>query len=416
MAKVTTVEQAMEIAADQTLLASCAKTFSVGGLLVDDAGNVLHAMPNQVIKDGYTSDPTAHGERQLIDWYYSNRLGLPPPSQVTVVTSLDPCCMCTGAILTAGFKVLTAAYDTYSGINYDKTSNFPSLTIGMATRAKERFGYPEVVDGVCYNRPAKGPENNVPAFTAKTIEGRTVALCESIFEATLMAVRNQINNDLPFDQLGDIDSLPSSDPIRVALSRKYPQALQYRSRAPFTPDEGLAPYLKAMMQHDIALGGRGQAVALLDHHGNLLLCMSGSEATSSIRTALMEVTRTYAGLRRQLQLDGNKDTRKYLPHPKYCTFVFGLGPMLDDSHPVRHDIGPDSQTQSFMELGAYGSTMEGALDAVNPSPYQYVRPRMNAATLAAFCKKLPPLYSGEIKVNPIQVANEALIEAIGGSA
>ncbi|WP_062083507.1 nucleoside deaminase [Caballeronia udeis] len=414
MAKVTTVEQAMEIAANQTLIASCANTFSVGGLLVDDAGNVLHAMPNQVIKDGYTSDPTAHGERQLTDWYYANSNNLPEPSQITVITSLDPCCMCTGAILTAGFKVLTAAYDTYSGINYDTKSDFPSLTPGMAKRAEERFGYPEVIDGVCYNRLAKGPENNVPAFTAKTIQGRTVALCENIFQATLATVRNQINNDLPFDELGDILSLASTDPIRVALSSKYAQALQYRSQVPFTPDEGLVPYLKPMMQHDITLGGKGQAVALLDHHGNLLLCKSGSESMSSIRTAFMEVTRTYAGLRRQLQMDGIKDTRKYLPHPKYCTFVFALGPMLDDVPPVRPDIGPLSQTQSFMELGAYGSTMEGALDTVNnPSPYQYVRSRMNADTLAAFCKKMPPLYSGEIKVNPIQVTNQGLIEGIG---
>ncbi|SAL20963.1 tRNA-specific adenosine deaminase [Caballeronia udeis] len=404
----------MEIAANQTLIASCANTFSVGGLLVDDAGNVLHAMPNQVIKDGYTSDPTAHGERQLTDWYYANSNNLPEPSQITVITSLDPCCMCTGAILTAGFKVLTAAYDTYSGINYDTKSDFPSLTPGMAKRAEERFGYPEVIDGVCYNRLAKGPENNVPAFTAKTIQGRTVALCENIFQATLATVRNQINNDLPFDELGDILSLASTDPIRVALSSKYAQALQYRSQVPFTPDEGLVPYLKPMMQHDITLGGKGQAVALLDHHGNLLLCKSGSESMSSIRTAFMEVTRTYAGLRRQLQMDGIKDTRKYLPHPKYCTFVFALGPMLDDVPPVRPDIGPLSQTQSFMELGAYGSTMEGALDTVNnPSPYQYVRSRMNADTLAAFCKKMPPLYSGEIKVNPIQVTNQGLIEGIG---
>ena len=42
-----------------------------------------------------------------------------------------------------------------------------------------------------------------------------------------------------------------------------------------------------------------------------------------------------------------------------------------------------------------------------------VRSRMNADTLAAFCTKMPPLYSEEIKVNPIQVTNQALIEGIG---
>ena len=31
---------------------------------------------------------------------------------------------------------------------------------------------------------------------------------------------------------------------------------------------------------------------------------------------------------------------------------------------------------SFMDLGAYGSTMEGPLPLTNPAQFQYVRPRM----------------------------------------
>jgi tRNA(Arg) A34 adenosine deaminase TadA len=58
--------------------------------------------------NGFTFDPTAHGERQMIDWYFdqiAQGFPMPPPSQLSIVTSLDPCCMCAGSILTAGFNV-----------------------------------------------------------------------------------------------------------------------------------------------------------------------------------------------------------------------------------------------------------------------------------------------------------------------
>src|SRR5262245_26820413 len=79
-------------------------TFAVGGLLVDDSGQVLAEARNAVIEDGQLSDPTAHVERQLVDWFaYAQRRGLAASARnATIVSSLDPCAMCAGAILRSG--------------------------------------------------------------------------------------------------------------------------------------------------------------------------------------------------------------------------------------------------------------------------------------------------------------------------
>jgi cytosine deaminase len=104
---------------------------------------VAQAMHNNVLKPladsdkTFTYDPTAHGERQLVYWYYANKdkLGLPGPSELTVVTSLDPCAMCTGTLLTAGFNVGVVAIDDFAGINFN---DVPPALRGLA---ELKFGY-----------------------------------------------------------------------------------------------------------------------------------------------------------------------------------------------------------------------------------------------------------------------------------
>jgi cytosine deaminase len=65
-----------------------------------------------------------------------------------------------------------------------------------------------------------------------------------------------------------------------------------------------------------------------------------------------------------------------------------------------------------MALGAYGSTMEGALPLNNPAQFQYVRPAMPEPALHELCSHLPPLYRSLIKIRPTQVADAALVAAI----
>ncbi|MGF6934570.1 tRNA(Arg) A34 adenosine deaminase TadA [Paraburkholderia sp. UCT70] len=374
--KVTSTESAMTLAALQAMTANCAGSFSVGGALVDDNGNVLNKMSKRVIQNGRTNDPTAHGERQLVDWYYANRraLGLPPPEQVTVVTSLDPCCMCTGAMLTAGFKVAVGALDTYAGINYDQKFTFPSLRGFARTQALSTFAYPEVENGDCFNRARQGPLNIPPLPDGSKLDGKTLALCGSLFAATLSEIRDKINNDLPLDQLLDVRTLPPASPIIEQLKTHYGKALQYRGARPCAPDVGLAPFPEGS-------GGRGPEERRHGARGRNARQPRLSAAVSAGHRGAVEnsarLSRRHARLRSKLLSQNVPELLKYLGHPKYCTFVMALG--------------PDSGSQGLLEFGAYGSTMEGPLPRVNPSPLQYVKPGMPQGDLDEFCSTLPPL-------------------------
>ncbi|CAB4971420.1 unannotated protein [freshwater metagenome] len=101
----------------------------VGGLILDNrTGQVIResrnyrSLPvNAAVATGpnevFTWDYTAHGETGLVGWYqfYRKKLGLPDPRHLTIVTSLDPCAMCTGSIHTAGFSAAVVAFDATGG-------------------------------------------------------------------------------------------------------------------------------------------------------------------------------------------------------------------------------------------------------------------------------------------------------------
>lgn len=389
----------MAIAAIKAVAAKTQGTFGVGGLLLDSQGNVLKSLQNKVVRDGLVFDPTAHGERQLIDWYFAERAKgtvLPPPEEMTIVTSLDPCAMCTGAILSAGFNVVVAAADPNAGINYDASGSFGALPQALRARAAASFFYPAVPGASAYSRegwgaPLKG------LFLGKTIAEQTQAQCSLAFHATAHKVQALLNSDVPQDQLRDPATLAIDHPLVRKLQRLYPGALTYRCK-PHAPDAGLAPFLRAAVDRDRAQGGEGDAVALLDAFGNLVLCVPGRRAQSAISSAFMECTRQYAQLRYSLMLDAGaneqQEARQYLAHPKEGTFVFARG--------------PGASPQSFMDLGAYGSTMEGPLPSNNPRQFQYVLPTVAQEELDAICMAMPPLYRDIIRIRPVQVADTRL--------
>lgn len=398
--KTIDVQAAVAIAAAEAISAKTQGTFGVGGLMLDQHGNVLQSVHSNVIKQGLVYDPTAHAERQLIDWYFAEQArgaALPAPQDVTIVTSLDPCCMCTGAILAAGFNVLVAAPDHNAGINYDDTASFSALPAALRTQARNSFSYPAVLGASSYRRVASGAAPK-SFFIGKTIAEPTQALCSLVFEATSEAVLALFQNDLPREQLRDPATLPSGHAIVQALKQLYPDALTHRCM-PQQPDAGLAPFLKQAMLRDREHGGAGDAVALLDGFGNLLLCMNGRLSQSGIRSAFMEITRAYAQLRYKLMAgatpERQQEVQQYLGHPKEGTFVFALG--------------PDASALSFMNLGAYGSTMEGPLPVYNPAQFQYVLPRQTDAALEQMCAAMPPLYRDVIRIRPVAVADQSLV-------
>lgn len=401
--KTIDVQAAVAIAAAEAIAARTQGTFGVGGLMLDQHGNILQSLHNNVVKDGLIFDPTAHGERQLIDWYYAERASgrdLPPPQDITIVTSLDPCCMCSGAILAGGFNVVVAAPDQASGINHDNSASFGALPQALRAQAGGSFSYPAILGSSLYARAASGAAPK-SFFIGKTIAEATQALCSLVFEATSAEVMDMFNADHPRELLKDPATLPPGHAIVRALKQQYPDALAYRC-TPQQPDAGLAPFLLQAMARDREHGGAGDAVALLDSFGNLLLCMPGRMAQSGIRSAFMETTRAYAQLRYKLMHGATReqqdDIRHYLGHPKQGTFVLARG--------------PDASAVSYMNLGAYGSTMEGPLPLKNPAQLQYVLPSLPQAELNALCAAMPPLYRNIIRIRPTQVADAALVAAL----
>src|SRR5215471_9760702 len=118
----STIRTAEDAAARAVALAEEAGkqgTFAVGGFLVDESGRVIAEATNAVIRNDHLSDPTAHVERQLVDWLaHERRRGLSlSPRHVTIVSSLDPCAMCAGAILRSGMRVMIVAEDNFAGVH-----------------------------------------------------------------------------------------------------------------------------------------------------------------------------------------------------------------------------------------------------------------------------------------------------------
>lgn len=409
MSTLNSAQEAVDTVANQAIYAALQQTFAVGGAIINNAtgeliaalhNNVLMPFPGNATTWFLPHDPTAHGERQLVDWYYQNavRLNLPAPDQLTVVTTLDPCAMCAGSLLTAGFNVAVSAIDDYAGINYNSQFNFPSLPPTIRQQAQGTWAYYAVAAPV--SRPYQGSTR--PVFGGESIDSAGYFLCSSIFSASVNTVRDTSNNSgLPPDQLQNPATLPANSKVRQALTALSPFALTVQSANPRDPGVELAaPLLKTAQQSRVF-----NSVALIDPFGNLLACLGGAEDQSPIRTAFMETTRNYAVMRWTLMNDPDPAVRAeaghYLTHPKYGTFVFLYAP--DPSTP-----------QAVMTFGAYGSTMEGPVPQNYPSNLQYVLLPGNttAQALSTLAQNLPPFYTQSVQVAPAQVLSQDLINAV----
>ncbi|MCZ4059587.1 nucleoside deaminase [Pantoea sp. LMR881] len=255
----TRIDDALARSGEMAMQAYCQETFSVGGVLLDSNGQELMLMHNNVVIERFTYDPTAHGERQLVDWYFEQiaaGVALPPAEEMTVVTSLDPCCMCTGALLRAGFKVIVGAFDRFSGINYNTEANYPSLTNEQRSRALANFSYPQATGESCFVRPATSAQPPM-FFIDQATTDKTLALCESIFTTSLNSVQQQISNDLPPEALCDPATLPDDHPVVAALRAVYPQSLTYRAPSRGQPDVALANFMIPVIEQDRQRGGKG---------------------------------------------------------------------------------------------------------------------------------------------------------------
>jgi len=397
-------DEAASIVLNQAMQAAAQGTFAVGGAIINNAtGKVIHKMHNNVLKKldatgkAFTYDPTAHGERQLVYWYYENKakLNLPEPEQLTIVTTLDPCVMCTGTLLSAGFNVGVIAMDDFAGINCDDNFAFNTLPLSLRDLAKSKFGYyacgDKNIDPSKYERDYVG--GSKVAFQDTTVSGQRLMGCGAIFDASVNQVREASSDaGLAPNKLSDPATLPENSPIKAKYRTIYPDAFKVKIPQPRLPGTELFDLLIKVKDSQ---SNAKNSVALLDPFGNIVLCLPDTFYLSPVHTAFMNVTRHYATIRFNLMNDPatQAEAKQYLTHPKYGTFVFLHAPNPND-------------TTTIMTLGAYGSTLEGPVPQMFPAHFQYYLPPLEGTIkeLRSVIMNLPKFYTEIAQISIMHVA------------
>ena len=369
-------------------------SYGIGGVLVESGtGRLLQTMPNRVFRTlstggTFVEDPTAHGERQLMSWYLAQRetLGLLDPGGLTVVTSLDPCLMCTSALLTVGVNVGVVAIDDYSGINYDSSGLFNDLPESLRPQTMATFGYYAVEGG----RAFQG--SRAIAYADETITQDTLDACANLYSTSADSVRSarRASGAAP-SKLTDPGTNPAAIDVIRAFQVTCPEAFTVKIRDPRLPDRRVYDVLVDVVRRN---PGATNAVAYIDPFGNLVTAQADQQEVNALSTAFALCTRTYAQTRYAL-VDAEATlaiAEQSLTNPNYGTFVFLEAP------------DPFAPTGMF-DIGAYGSTMGGAAMPSIPSAFQYFElpPGVTETQLQDVIYPLPPLYSENIKISPQRV-------------
>ncbi len=364
----------------QAQQASDSGTFGVGGILMDLDGNIICEMHNQVIKGNRTNDPTAHGERQIVDWYLENKDkdNLPEPENCILITTLDPCVMCTAALAQVQFnRVIVVALDDYAGINWKGNDECSALDgTDCQKYVKGHFAYPEVTGDL--GRKAFGADlSDLNLFSDITIDSETLKGCQEAFSLTADEVRSKVSAASvdPAD-IQNPAQLKPTHPIRKYLEESFGSDFLACSWTFGNSADDFTEYIQK--EHP---GFNG--VAYFDLFGNLLYLAEDDEDIST-QSAFMKVTRKLAAVRNTEPIEGY-EINEYLSNPKYGYFVYMTC--------------PEVSTKTIMELGAIGSTLENASE----HPVMYIHGEENEGAVDSIIKKLPPLYSNEINIRFEQI-------------
>ncbi|KAF6817862.1 hypothetical protein CPLU01_13483 [Colletotrichum plurivorum] len=314
-------------AVELTAQALAQNTFAVGGVLLDSTGKVWQAMHNNM----------------------------------TIVTSLDPCVMCTGAFLATGVDVAVMSLDDMAGVNYKADDKLLTIPAAMRLGALTQFSYLGLQGSPA--RAFAGSPSSV--FLGQSIPQSDDATSLANFTQSAEIVHQILDGLDP----APVNILSSSGGNALNIVKHfYPQA--------------------AALNLTHSPSGRRNAAALIDPFGNVLM-IAGYEAPAlggtELDTPFMVLTRNYATCRKlTLGVDGA------LPHPKRCNWVLLKEP-------------GDTLETDLMDLGAYGSTMEGALLEGVETNLFYFEPQQTLESLAQMVKAQPPLHSDVIKVKPVQL-------------
>lgn len=390
---VTTAEQAAQRVLFQARDSVSLGSRGVGGLIMDNrTGRVIREgrnhryLPvNPEVANGpnevFTWDYTAHGETALIGWYQANRrrLGLPDPRDLTVVTSLDPCAMCTGSILTAGFNAAVVAYDPTGGMNVTQDGRYRSLTPKLRRQAFDTIGF----YGVTAVRDYFGPPQ-IP-LRQTDVDPKTTDACAEVFFGDSPFIKR--DNEVQRDQLINPASLSADTPLRIAMQEAWPDAFKLRMAAPTKPSRELKQYLESVRN---ATPGATNAVAFIDLFGNLLTAKADNPRRGPLATAFMNTTQSYARTRYRLFNDPttHAGARTTLAPANSGAFIWLHAPTPDIAATLR-------------DLGAFGSTMGEPA----PGAFQFFEPPLKG-TYGALLEQvaiLPPFYTQLVDVSPLPV-------------
>jgi cytosine deaminase len=361
-------QQAAEKAVSLAWRAVRAGTFGVGGLLMRSDGQVLAEAVNAVVRDGVTVDTTAHVERQLIDWYFeAKRRGLVArPEDLVIVTSLDSCAMCAGAILLSGMKSVALASDPMSGVHDGALPH--RMPRELWETAEARMGFFRV-DG------RSGSAEHIGEIFFSAVSAATLREAEEAFEDSLDQVRRIVHDSGrgqdSRDEAGDL----VTQKMLATLAELKDDVIPESGRIPGTVIRvGEADAGRQL--HDLLVH---EASALADASGNLLLSAQGREDLSPIRSSVMELTRAYIPLRRIAR----ERLGLVLPQPRACSVV-----KMD---------APKTPAKALMELGAIGSFCEGPREPTSLPALALLE--ADDDRLKRMAASLPPLYTSVIKLD-----------------
>ena len=359
-----------------------ANTFAVGGVLLDKTGKIWKSMHNNALVEKVTQDPTAHAELQLTSWYYERKKAddpIPPPDEMTIVTSLDPCMMCTGALLASGINVAVISLDQEAGIDLTFDKKFSAVPEPIRFQAMRQFAYLGLDNK---GRDYVGSTSSV--FNGGVIPSALEAMSSSLCAKSVSEVRHAI---LPEDPKPyNIKSLGDDSSQLKLLKNYYPDTALLT--ADISQPSGRVALYAAM--EEIAKkshqgGGTRNSAALIDPFNNVLLIMGSSESVYKIDTPLMRLTRVYAACRRLARMaqDGA------LPHPKRCKIVLFNG--------------PGQSATDLLDLGGYSASMKGPAPSDNPYSLCYFHAVQPPDELDAMIRALPPFYSQFVTIRPVQL-------------
>ena len=403
-----------------------AKSTGVGGMIVENAtGRVIRAWGNRAISlmasgEPYsTPDPTNHGETQLVGWYFANReairkrLGyLPEPSDLTVVTSLDPCAMCAGSLLTAGFNCgVLASDDSGGGVNWNSTALFEHNLPPIQRLLRSRFGYYKV-PGIESRSQYMGGSDVI--FRNEVVSRQVLQENTDVFNKSLPqvgAVRK--NTRIPIDKVLDPALLPVSNPTRRALVEAFPQALSLRltnriDTQEFGFEKTQKTYYRVtdelhqlLRRVNAASPGSSNAIAMIDPHGNLLGIGVDTPRKSPIATAMMNIVSDYSRLAfRMIDEASVGPVVDGVPAFKRCDAFNYLSPVVHNTFIFLKPPTP-GLASTLKDLGIFGNA--------NSEMFTYIEPP-SEGTFRDFeehVRSMPLFYQGK-DMTPAQVVPPAV--------